>query len=143
MIRVTAIIIALAAFSAPAAGIESWMDESAIRAAFSGKTIQGNYASGKAFTESYAADGAIDYRERGIEYRGHWSIQAGSFCTIYHTDPAGGCYSVRHVSENCYEFYYVTRTEAQAAERDLGRPAWTARAAVADRDASCSDRPSV
>ena len=138
-----ATVIALAGLTLPAVAIESWMDEGAIRAAFSGKTIQGNYASGKAFTENYGADGAIDYRERGIEYRGHWSIQAGSFCTIYHTDPTGGCYSVRQVSENCYEFYYVTRTEAQAAEGDLGRPAWTARAAVSDRDATCTDRPSV
>ena len=114
-----------------------------MRAAFGGKTIQGYYASGKAFTEIYLADGRIEYRETGIEYRGHWSLQAGRFCTIYHSDPTGGCYQVRQVSENCYEFYFVTRTEVQAAERDLGRPAWTARAAVSDRDATCSDKPSV
>jgi len=139
----TAVFIAVASVTLPAAALEAWMDEGAMRAAFAGKSIQGHYASGKAFTETYLADGSIDYREKGIEYRGHWSLQAGSFCTIYHSDPTGGCYRVRQVSENCYEFYFVTRTEIQAAERDFGRPTWTARAAVADRDATCTDRPSV
>jgi hypothetical protein len=120
-----------------------WMDDAALRAAFAGRTIQGTYASGKAFTETYQADGGIEYREKNVEYRGHWSLQAGSFCTIYHSDPTGGCYQVRQVSDNCYEFYFVSRTEAAAAEGDLGRPSWTARAAVSDRDATCSDRPSV
>lgn len=139
----TAAVLALVAMTQPSAAIEPWMDENSMRAAFAGKTIQGHYASGKAFTEVYLADGGIEYREKGIEYRGHWSLQAGSFCTIYHSDPTGGCYQVRQVSENCYEFYFVTRTEMQAAERDLGRPAWTARAAVSDRDATCNEKPSV
>ena len=135
--------LAIVLASQPAAAVESWMTDAQMRAAFGDKTIQGNYASGRAFTESYWADGSIEYREHGVEYRGHWSLQAGSFCTIYHSDPTGGCYQVRQVSDNCYEFYYVTRTEEQAAEGDLGRPAWTARAAVSDRDATCSDKPSV
>lgn len=136
-------LLAVFAFVPAARSMEPWMDEAAIRATFGNKTIQGNYASGKAFTETYKADGTIEYHERGIDYRGHWSLQAGTFCTIYHSDPTGGCYQVRQVSDNCYEFYFVSRTEAQAAERDLSRPAWTARAAVSDRDATCADKPSV
>ena len=120
-----------------------WMDEAALTTAFRGKTIQGLYTSGSAFTETYAADGSIDYSEGPIAYQGHWSIQAGSFCTIYHSDPAGGCFQVRQVSDNCDEFYFVSRTEQQAAEGDLSRPSWTARAAVSDRDPTCSDKPAV
>lgn len=120
-----------------------WMSEPELRAAFWDKTIQGHYASGKAFSETYRADGSIDYSEQAVAYHGHWSLQAGSFCTIYQTDPTGGCFQVRAVSSNCYEFYFVTRTEAQAAEGDIGRPAWTARAAVSDRDATCEDKPAV
>ena len=126
-----------------AAASGPWMDETQLRTAFAGKTIQGHYASGTAFTETYKADGGIEYKERNVEYVGHWSLQAGSFCTIYHSDPTGGCYQVRQISANCYEFYFVTRTEIEAAERDLGRPSWTARAAVSDRDATCSDKPTV
>ncbi len=119
------------------------MDEAAIRAAFAGKTIQGNYASGKPFTETYRADGAIIYRERDIEYRGHWSVQSDAFCTIYHSDPTGGCFKVKRESENCFEFYFISRTEGQAANNETVKPAWTARAAVIDRDATCADRQAV
>lgn len=119
------------------------LDEAQIRDAFAGKTIQGNYASGKAFTETYATDGAIIYRERDIEYRGHWSVQADAFCTIYHSDPTGGCFIVKRESENCFEFYFISRTEGQAANNETITPAWTARAAVTDRDATCADRQAV
>jgi len=141
--KLTAAFVVLMAMTLPTAADEPWMDEASLKAAFAGKSIQGQYASGKAFTETYLADGGIEYREKGVEYRGHWSLQAGSFCTIYHTDPTGGCYQVRQVSDNCYEFFFVTRTELQAAEKDFGRPAWTARAAVSDRDATCTEKPSV
>lgn len=133
----------LGALTTATAASDGWMDDNELKAAFAGKSIQGNYASGKAFTEDYRADGSIAYRERGIAYRGHWSLQAGSFCTNYHGDTTGGCYRVMQVSDNCYEFYFVARTELEAAEKDLRRPDWTARAAVTDRDATCSDRPSV
>ncbi|WP_273890627.1 hypothetical protein, partial [Serratia marcescens] len=80
--------------------------EDALKVAFANKTIQGLYASGRAFTETYKADGAISYQERNVDYRGHWSLQAGTFCTIYDSDPTGGCYQVKQVSDNCYEFYF-------------------------------------
>lgn len=119
------------------------MSEDALKAAFAAKTIQGHYATGKAFMETYAADGAIDYQERNVAYHGHWSLQAGTFCTIYDTDPTGGCFQVKQVSDNCYEFYFVARTEDEAARLGPGQPSWTARAAVSDRDATCTDRPTV
>jgi len=120
-----------------------WMSEAAMRVAFADKTIQGQYGSGRSFTETYRADGGISYEERDVAYHGHWSLQAGTFCTIYDTDPTGGCFQVRQVSDNCYEFYFVARTEQQAAEQGPGKPSWTARAAVSDRDATCSDKPAV
>jgi hypothetical protein len=141
--RVFALAAVLALAPSATSALEPWMSEDEMRVAFGGKTIQGNYASGKSFTETYKADGAIEYSERNVQYRGHWSLQAGTFCTIYHSDPTGGCYQVRRVSENCYEFYFVARTEHQAATEGPGRPAWTARAAVSDRTATCQDKPSV
>ena len=128
---------------APASAEDSWMSEDALKAAFASKTIQGHYASGKAFTETYTADGTIAYQERSVAYHGHWSLQAGTFCTIYDTDPTGGCYQVKQISDNCYEFYFVARTEAEAASLGPGVPSWTARAAVSDRDATCADKPTV
>ena len=134
---------AAAALVVPAVADDGWMSEEAMKAAFANKTIQGLYATGKAFTETYGADGGISYREKSVDYHGHWSLQAGTFCTIYDADAAGGCFQVKQVSDNCYEFYFVARTEAEAAQFGPGVPSWTARAAVSDRDASCSDKPAV
>lgn len=139
----SALAFALTALVLLVQAIESWMDEAAIRQTFAGKTIQGLYANGRAFTETYKADGSIEYSERDAAYHGHWSLQAGTFCTIYDTDPTGGCYSVTQVGDNCYEFYFVARTEEEAAIQGPGPPHWTARAAVSDRDATCSDKPAV
>lgn len=123
--------------------IAPWMTGDAIRSTFAGKTIQGHYADGTAFTEEYRADGAIDYRERDKTQAGHWSLQGNAFCTIYHRWATGGCYRVRQVSDNCYEFFFVARTEFEAANRLTTRPSLTARAAVADRTATCEERPAV
>jgi hypothetical protein len=127
----------------PPNAIAPWMTEGAIRATFAGKTIQGHYANGTAFTEEYRADGAIDYREHDKTQAGHWSLQGNAFCTIYHRWATGGCYRVRQVSDNCYEFFFVARTEFEAANRMTTRPSLTARAAVADRTATCEERPAV
>ena len=140
---ISALALALAALILPARALESWMDEAAIRTTFAGKTIQGLYANGRAFTETYEPGGAIAYSEKDVAYQGHWSLQAGTFCTIYDSDPTGGCYSVRQVGDNCYEFYFVARTEEEAATQGPGPARWTARAAVSDRDATCSDKPAV
>ena len=142
--RRVALIGLLTVFALPAiAAAESWMDEAALQKAFAGKTIQGLYASGTSFVETYNEGGSIIYTERDVAYQGHWSLQAGTFCTIYNADPKGGCYSVRQVSDNCYEFYFVARTEQEAAVDGPGPPKWTARAAVSDRDATSADKPSV
>lgn len=141
--RLVAVAGTLLASTAAVQAVENWMGEAELTATLSGKTIQGHYASGRPFTESYGADGSIDYREPDRVSAGHWSIQNGAFCTIYKNDSAGGCYRVRQVSENCYEFYFVARTEFDAATDNTIRPSWTARAAVSDRTSSCDDRPAV
>lgn len=145
MICRTVVLLALvpALVASPGFAFEGWMGEGELRSTFAGKAVQGHYASGKAFTEAYRADGGIEYSEAGLVFGGHWSLQAGSFCTIYQGDATGGCYRVRQVSANCYEFYFVSRTEQQAAQQQFGQPAWTARAAVADRDPTCSEKPTV
>ena len=70
----------------------AYMSEADMQSAFGGKAIDGHYADGVTFSESYAADGRIDYRERGRDMAGRWSVRAGTFCTIYDTSPTGGCY---------------------------------------------------
>lgn len=141
---VVAVVTALAA-GAPAVRADSrggWMSDAELRTAFSGVTLEGKYGSGKSFSETYRADGRVAYQERGATIGGKWSVEAGTFCTIYDTDPTGGCYRVRQVSTNCFEFYFVARTE-EKAHSEPGRPAWTARGSVTGMPGACRQEHSV
>lgn len=120
----------------------SWMSDSDLSRQFGGVEIDGHYASGRTFSEAYRADGRLEYRERDRQTRGRWSVEAGSFCTIYDADASGGCYRVKRVGRNCFEFYFVARTEMQARQ-DPNRPSWTARGWVKSEAATCADGASV
>mgnify|MGYP000377278579 CR=1 FL=1 len=119
-----------------------WMSDSDLNRQFRGAEIDGHYASGRTFSEAYHTDGRLAYRERNRETRGRWSIEAGSFCTIYDSDASGGCYRVRRIGRNCFEFYFVARTEEQVRQ-DPDRPRWTARGWVKSEAATCADGASV
>jgi len=120
----------------------AWMSDAELSKAFAAQTIDGHYANGETFTESYLAGGRIDYRERARTMRGRWSVEAGTFCTIYDQTPTGGCYRVRQMSANCFEFYYVGRDEAQVQARP-GQPSWTARGWHSDQRSTCEEQANV
>jgi len=113
-----------------------WLDDSAIVGAFSGRTIEGQYATGLAFVESYGTDGRVDYREPARRLGGRWSVVAGTFCTIYDDDVSGGCFRVQQTSVNCFEFFIAARTEEDAAE-DPDAKGWVARGWRTDFPNSC------
>jgi len=115
-----------------------WMSEAELRATFIGKTITGRYAGGKPFTEHYRSNGRLEYREHGSTIGGRWSVKAGTFCTLYDRDTIGGCFRVRHLIGNCYEFYFVARTETEAAEQPRA-PDWTARGSIEGERGACAD----
>lgn len=140
----------LAAFAAGLAALpaatfaDDWMDDAALRRTFGGVTIDGVYASGLTFREQYMASGNLDYRESGGRtLHGHWSVVSGTWCTIYTVSNTGGCFKVRRISANCYEFYFQTRTEAEAARPDPGKPSWTARAWLIGPPPTCREAPVV
>jgi hypothetical protein len=120
-----------------------WLQGDELRAVLSGKTLEGRYAGGRAFTERYGADGSLWYAEGARKIYGHWSITAGTLCTIYDTDPTGGCFRVSRVGDNCFEFYFAARTEAAAPESSDRDPEWTARGAVSDKPEACRDNASA
>ncbi len=51
----------------------------AIKAAISGKTVQGSMTETGAYTEFYAEDGTI----RGADYTGKWTVEARAMCFDY------------------------------------------------------------
>lgn len=120
-----------------------WLSNAEIEAALSGKTIDGRYASGRAFSERYASDGRVQYMEAGATIGGRWSVTSGTLCTIYDNDPAGGCFRVSRVSENCFEFFFAARTEEAVRAPNGGPPLWTARGSVNGEASACHDAESV
>lgn len=121
----------------------NWMTEAELKAVFGGRTIEGAYANGTKFVESYAARGTLDYSEPRRKLTGRWSTVGDTFCTIYDGDQTGGCFRVRQVSDNCYEFFFAARDEAEAESAPARKPSWTARASRTDAAPTCRAVPTV
>ena len=140
----------------------TWMTEEAMREAFSGQTLDGHYGSGTAWTETYTADGRIDYREGARAAQGRWSFRNATFCTFY--DPAftpafvGGCWQVLRTGANCYEFYtagfrWPGRRDEDGDGADdeqeggdsspNARIRWNARGWRTSEPSTCPEKPSV
>jgi hypothetical protein len=125
----------------------AWMTESAMRAAFIGKTLDGHYMDGLQWTETYDPDGRLDYKERIRAGVGYWIFRGRVFCTFY--DPGqglnGGCFNAMQTSANCYEFYVAGLSGREADEEagpgPMGR--WVARAWRRGEPATCEPRPTV
>jgi len=119
-----------------------WLSDDEIEQAFAGRTIEGAYATGLPFIETYEADGRVDYREPNRRLTGRWSTVAGSFCTIYDDGISGGCFRVRQFGANCYEFYVSALTEEEAAEapEPIG---WTARGWRVGEPNTCEPAPAA
>lgn len=132
---------------APAArsGPAFWMPASELRAVLGGATINGEYVDGRTFTESYSHEGRLTYSEvsSNRQWVGHWSVTNDRFCTIYDDSGTGGCFRVRRVSFNCFEFFFDTRTEEEALKSTPRSPTWTARAWRTSTPSTCEERPMV
>lgn len=134
----------LLVFSPDAIGKRAWMSNAELRSAFAGTTIEGIYRDGRTFAEVYHADGRLNYDEGSRHITGHWSVVSGTFCTIYDSSASGGCFRVHQISGNCFEFYFQSRDEADAAKpKQDGRPRWTAQAWRTNALSTCRERPSV
>lgn len=131
----------------PAVESGRWMTEDAMRAAFIGRTLDGHYVDGLRWSETYTANGRLDYRESVRKGLGYWYFQGNVFCTLY--DPgqglAGGCWTAIKASSNCYEFYVagliVPPSGDDAGPGPLG--SWAARAWRQGEPSTCEDRPTA
>jgi hypothetical protein len=128
-----------------AQAIDFWLKENELRSSLTGATIAGQYVDARSFRERYNADGSLSYSETAGNRKlsGRWSIVRHRFCTIYDQSETGGCYRVRQISDNCFEFFFDTRTVAEARSSTLRNPNWTARAWRTDRISTCEERPMV
>lgn len=112
-----------------------WMSEADLETTFAGKTIAGLYPNGRGFLETFHVGGRVHYRDDIRRVSGNWHVKSGTFCTIYDGENTGGCYSVRRMGENCFEFYFISRNEG--ARRRPEEPTWTAQAWLSDTPSTC------
>jgi hypothetical protein len=143
--RIAALVaVAMAVLSPGAAGATSpWMDDGRLRTQFGGRTIEGTYTDGTPFTESYFDTGRLDYSEPTRRMVGRWSVVESTFCTLYDGAASGGCFKVRQMSGNCFEFYYAAADEEDLAEAPADRPRWVARGWRKDVPSTCPGVPVV
>lgn len=142
MVVIGALALGAPALSPSTVAMSAWLNDAELQR-FKDATLDGRYATGKHFTEHYGSDGRLHYVEAAMTLRGHWSITQGTLCTIYDFDETGGCYRVSRVDTNCYEFYFVSRTEEAAPGPGDGKPRWTARGAIQGQPSACKDEPTV
>ena len=120
---------------AQAGSADIWMSDVELKTTFAGKTVAGRYPNGRGFIETYHIGGRVQYRDEQRRVSGRWSITGRSFCTIYDKEASGGCYSVRRMSDNCYEFYFISRTDTASPNSD--KLSWTAQAWLSDQPSTC------
>lgn len=112
-----------------------------IKVEFGGHAFAGYYVDGDTWSETYRADGSLDYREATYRMTGAWSIANGTFCTIYVERATGGCFVVERVSSNCFEFKFVARDPATASVPPSIPAGFDARGWRTDRASTC--RPAL
>jgi hypothetical protein len=140
-------VFAFAGLAATPASANRWMSQEAMRAAFIGKTLDGHYVDGLAWSETYSAEGRLDYRESLRKGLGFWYFRGQVFCTFY--DPghglSGGCWTTVQASTNCYEFYLAGLSDRGAEGESSPGPlsGWLARAWRKGEPSTCEDRPST
>ena len=79
----------LPALAPSARADRGWMTEAAMRGAFIGKTLDGYYVDGQSWTETYNADGRLDYRDGTRSSLGYWYFREHVFCTPRRPGPGG------------------------------------------------------
>jgi hypothetical protein len=129
------LLLSCSAVAGMAGQMQEWLNESAMTAAFGGRTLSGKYATGTPFTETYAADGSITYWDPTISATGRWHASKQGFCTFYE-NMTGGCFAARKIGENCFEFYLIESQDTGPLGPKEGQP-YVAQGWYPDRKPTC------
>ncbi len=102
---------------------------------FSGMTLDGVYASGLFFTETYHEDQSIRYWDTNAADSGRWFVRNGQLCTFYRNQQ-GACFIVDRDGDNCFTFY-----EPSPDDATVPLPDWTSRGWDRRKSATCPTPP--
>lgn len=135
------VIVSLALQAAPIAAktMGAQLSPGELRAELFGKTVNGDYANGLNWSETFNTDGTTIYTEAGLVLSGISSFQGNRICFRYREEPtAGGCFEVFKRSRNCYDFYSITLEGPNATpfQKQIG-VAWDARAWRTTEPSTC------
>ena len=126
-----------------------WMTEEAIRADFTGETLQGYYQDGHRWVASYAGNGRYELRQGDQHVVGTWHFRGQGFCFLYgppHWPLAERCGAINKLSTNCYQFHRVFPGTAEGPLREGDfRPVqpWVSRGWRQREPSTCEERPIV
>lgn len=109
-----------------------------IEKTFSEMTLDGTYADGSFFSETYNSDGTIRYHDPDGADSGEWSVRDGRFCTFYES-AQGACFVVERDGANCFSFYAESGT-APDAKVDTD---WTSRGWNRSLPPTCPKAPEI
>jgi hypothetical protein len=119
------------------------MDGPSILKVFDGKTLKGVYADGTPVQETYLVGGKIDYWDSNRVSTGQWSVVNNLLCTFYDSaEMSGACFRVIQVSTNCFDYFALASSEAEALS-PTGKPNYTARASIVGIPETCPDELAV
>ena len=109
---------------APALGAQS---PDTLKRLLPGTLLEGEYASGEAWSERFGTDGTSRYSDVSGSFDGRVTFRQPGVCFTYATDSdlTGGCFEVWQRGRRCFDFY-ADGTVASLADRRFGR-GWTAR----------------
>ncbi len=107
-----------------------WLNGKDLAYVFAGREVNGVYANGATFVETYHRDGSITYIDTQQSLKGNWKIDGEQFCTTYDGGP-GGCYTVKKLSENCFEYWLADSNSVETG--------WLARASQSKYPDTCKN----
>jgi hypothetical protein len=118
---------------------EVWMSEAEIRRELTGHAMKGYYPKGERWVDDYAADGSIAYHDEHVAWTGQWSFHGNVFCTFYNGETDGGCYMMRQLSKNCFEYVIVPTDWRGPGLAPKSSPAWFARGWRSEEPTTCEE----
>lgn len=134
----------ISAHALPASAInDGWLSEESARIELIGYKMQGYYRDGERWTDAYAPDGTIAYTDEHVAWTGEWLFQGNVFCTFYNDRADGGCYLMRQLSRNCFEYVIVPNDWTGPGLPEGVTSEWFARGWRSEHVSTCEEPPTV
>jgi hypothetical protein len=137
MIRAAIATIFAFALVVPAGAGGPWLSRAEVRSKIIGHAMNGYYRNAEAWVDDYSANGEVKYEGDNNTWTGKWTFQGDVLCTFYNDGADGGCFLMRQVSSNCYEYVIVPNDYAGSSLPPDASDDWFARGWQSENTATC------